>query len=265
MPVIGLLLGQLPQARTARHLASMLHSAVPRGSTLIEISPADLPFHAPYSDTPAPSGAIAFKRAIDQVDGLLIVTPSHERSIPGALKHALDWAASSPNSLAGKPVVIAGASAPRSGYFAALQHLRTVLGDADARLMGQPERTLAAAPHCFGGSGRCVDAELDSQVQELMSATAGYIAHLSRESANLPAAAPAPLSAVGAELSTSEARRPMRVIEELERRGDTAPGSAVDLPPSPFVDTLSTVDPLTATGDPAVVSISVETSTGAPA
>ena len=266
MPVIGLLLGQLPHARTARQLATMLHAAAPKGTTLVEISPAELPFHAPYADVPAPAGAIAFKRQIAEVDGLLIVTPSHERSIPGALKHALDWAASSPNSLAGKPVVIAGASAPRSGYFAALQHLRTVLSDDGARLMGQPERTLAVAPHCFSGSGRCVDAELDSQVHDLLSAAAGYIAHLSREAGSPATASPVRrgLDAIPSVLSTAETRRPMRVLEELAKRGDPGPASAVDVPVSPFVDTLSTVDPLTATGDPGIVAISTETSTGVP-
>ncbi len=261
MPVIGLLLGQLPHARTARQLASMLHAAAPSGTTLIEISPAELPFHAPYADAPAPAGAIAFKRAIAEVDGLIIVTPSHERSIPGALKHAIDWAGASPSSLADKPVVIAGASAPRSGYFAALQHLRTVLNDAGARLMGQPERTLPVAPHCFGGSGRCVDAELDSQVHELMSAAAGYIAHLTREAA---VTAESPLADAAPRLTTAETRRPMRVLEELAARDTAAPESPVDGTPSPFVDTASTIDPLAATGEPALLAFSTETSTGAP-
>ncbi|MDN4490367.1 NADPH-dependent FMN reductase [Demequina sp. SYSU T00068] len=262
MPVIGLLLGQLPHARTARQLATMLHAAAPSGTTLVEISTAELPFHAPYADMPTPAGAIAFKRALADVDGLLIITPSHERSIPGALKHAIDWASASPSSLEGKPVVIAGASAPRSGYFAALQHLRTVLNDAGARLMGQPERTLAVAPHCFGGSGRCVDAELDSQVSELVSAAAGYVAHLSRE--RVATAERPVIDTAAGRLSTEETRRPMRVLQRLEVRGDGGPASPVDGTPSPFVDTASTIDPLVATGDPAILAFSTETTTGAP-
>ncbi|WP_062463847.1 NADPH-dependent FMN reductase [Demequina soli] len=248
MPVIGLLLGHLPQARTTRLLSSLLHAAAPAGTTVVELVATDLPLHAPYTDAPLPTAGIEWKRRIDAVDGLLVVTPTHERSIPGSLKHLIDWASASPSSLAGKPVVIAGAAAPRAGTFLALVRLRSILGEAGAALMGQPERTLAVEAADFAPSGACRDAELDAAAHALLGAAAGYIAHLARvnESGPIPLAVPTdPIAAVRAE----HAAAPL------------SPAAGVPA----FVDTVTTADPLAATGDPAFALVRTDSTTGAPA
>ncbi|WP_062307881.1 NADPH-dependent FMN reductase [Demequina subtropica] len=211
MPTIGLLLGQLPQARSTRLLSSLLHRAAPRGTTLVELTPQALPMHPPYTDAPMPSSGAAWKCALAGVDGLIVVTPSHERSIPGTLKHALDWAASSPSPLAGMPVMIAGVARPGEGLFSPVTHLRTVLMDAGAEVAGQPERSLAMDPAAFGEAGECSDAALWQQAAELVADAAGFTVHVRRARAAVPstpvpaidAAGPAPRSPeVGVPLAT---------------------------------------------------------------
>ncbi|WP_062291136.1 NADPH-dependent FMN reductase [Demequina phytophila] len=247
MPVIGLLLGQLPQARTTRLLASLLHAAAPAGTRLVELTPPDLPLHAPYVDAPLPRAAFEWKRAIDAVDGLLIVTPTHERSVPGALKHTLDWAHASPSALAGKPIAIAGAAAPRAGSFMALVHLRTILSDAGAEVMGQPERTLAVQASDFSAHGRCHSADLDAQAHSLLGAAAGYIAHLTRiaDSGQIPTVPTDPVAAVRAE------------------RAPAPTSPALGIPA--FVGSVTTADPLVITGDPTFAMAHLDSTTGAPA
>ncbi|WP_062312490.1 NADPH-dependent FMN reductase [Demequina rhizosphaerae] len=247
MPVIGLLMGNLPQARTTRLLSSLLHAAAPSGTRLVELSPADLPLHAPYTDAPLPSAGLAWKRQLDAVDGLLVITPTHERSIPGTLKHALDWASASPTSLEDKPVVIAGAAAPRSGSFMALVHLRTVLADAGALVMGQPERTLTVQSTDFSAHGHCHSAELDAQAHALLGAAAGYVAHVAR------AGGSGPLPTV-----------PTDPIRAIRAARSTAPASpAVGIPA--FVDRVATADPLVETRDPLHAAMRTDSTTGAPA
>ena len=43
-------------------------------------------------DADFPPAARAFKQAIAEADAVLFVTPEYNRSIPGALKNAIDWA-----------------------------------------------------------------------------------------------------------------------------------------------------------------------------
>ncbi|MFP5360802.1 MAG: NAD(P)H-dependent oxidoreductase [Actinomycetes bacterium] len=266
MPVIGLLLGQLPEARTTRLLSTLLHSVAPRGTTVVELTASDLPLHAPYTDAPLPSAGIALKRAIDEVDGVLVLTPTHERSIPGALKHAIDWATASPSSLMSRPVAIAGAAAPRAGYFAALTHLRTVLKDAGATVMGQPEHALSVDAASFDEHGTCVDAELEAQVRELLAAIAGFVVHQARASlaAGEPSATPVapvtPVTPATPARGLAVPSDPVAAVLAARAPGPASP--TVGIPA--FVDAVSTADPLVETSDPLAVALRTDSTTGAP-
>jgi NAD(P)H-dependent FMN reductase len=71
------------------------------------------------------------KRAIADADGLVIVSPEYNRSIPAILKNAIDWASRGPG-LRGKPVVLMGASSGRSGARHALDDAASVLAHTGA-------------------------------------------------------------------------------------------------------------------------------------
>jgi len=88
-----------------------------------------------------PAEATKLKQSIEKADAVLIVTPEYNRSIPGVLKNALDWQSRpyGKNSIAKKPVAIAGTSQGAISTAAAQQHLKPMLNYLDARLMGQPE------------------------------------------------------------------------------------------------------------------------------
>lgn len=179
MTTLGLLIGSLPLARTQHHLAQLLTDSAPPGVQVTVLDPHQLPHHAPYSDVPTPSAAHEWKRTLAAVDGLVVLTPTVERSIPGSLKNALDWAGgqSGINTLSGLPTVIAGVSVGTLPRFASIQHLRTVLGDAGAALKSQPETVLFAAPEAFDHAGSPVDADLVAEARDLMSAAAGLAVH----------------------------------------------------------------------------------------
>ena len=77
-----------------------------------------------------PASVVRFKSEIAAADGLLFVTPEHNRSIPAVLKNAIDWGARpwGKNSWAGKPAAITGTSPGAIGTAVAQQHLRQILG-----------------------------------------------------------------------------------------------------------------------------------------
>jgi chromate reductase len=82
-----------------------------------------------------------FKEEIKYAQGLLIVTPEYNRSIPGVLKNALDQGSRpfGQNVWAGKPAGIIGVSNGVLGTSMAQQHLRNILAFLDVPTMAQPE------------------------------------------------------------------------------------------------------------------------------
>lgn len=80
---IGYIVGSISSTSINRRLAKALQRLAPEGTTLVEIPIADLPFYSPDHDGDFPAVAQEFKRAIDDVDGVIIVTPRVQPLDPG--------------------------------------------------------------------------------------------------------------------------------------------------------------------------------------
>src|SRR5690349_17714526 len=89
---VGYLVGSLAKASINRKLAKALVKLAPPELALREIPIGELPLYSYDYDSDYPEVARRFKQAIADVDGVLFVTPEYNRSIPGALKNAIDWA-----------------------------------------------------------------------------------------------------------------------------------------------------------------------------
>jgi chromate reductase len=98
----------------------------------------DLPLYNQDDENPLPPSVLRFKSEIERADAVLFVTPEHNRSIPAALKNAIDWGARpyGQNSWAGKVAAITGTSPGAMGTAVAQQHLRQILGNLGALVMG---------------------------------------------------------------------------------------------------------------------------------
>ena len=83
---------------------------------LKEISFKDLPLYSYDYDADFPPVARTFKQQIAEVDAVMFVTPEYNRSIPGGLKNAIDWASRpyGKNAFARKPSAVIGTSPERS-------------------------------------------------------------------------------------------------------------------------------------------------------
>jgi chromate reductase, NAD(P)H dehydrogenase (quinone) len=68
-----------------------------------------------------------FKEAIANADGVMIITPEYNWSVPGVLKNALDWASRVDKVFIGKPVMTLGATLGMLGTIRAQMHLREIL------------------------------------------------------------------------------------------------------------------------------------------
>jgi chromate reductase len=102
---------------------------------------ATLPYFSQDIENDPPSVAIDFKKRVKESDGVLFVTPEYNRSFPGVLKNAIDWASRpyGQNLWAGKPAYIIGTTPGSIGTFGAQSHLRLVLAFLNLKIMHQPE------------------------------------------------------------------------------------------------------------------------------
>jgi len=86
-----------------------------------------LPFFDQDEETHPPAIVTQVKEKIRASDGVLIITPEYNHSIPAVLKNALDWASRVEKVLINKPVMIAGASPGILGTVRAQEQLRQIL------------------------------------------------------------------------------------------------------------------------------------------
>lgn len=135
------LIGSLSAASINRKLANALARLAPRGLRLEEIPIRDLPLYNRDFDDAYPAVATDFKQAVAGADAILFVTPEYNRSIPGALKNAIDWGSRpyGQNAFTRKPTAIIGTSPGKIGTAVGQQHLRSILAYCNAPLMNSPE------------------------------------------------------------------------------------------------------------------------------
>ena len=138
---VGVVVGSNRKGSVNLKLARALMKLAPKQLECEILRIDDLPVFNQDHDQNPPEPVVRLKAQIQAADGIVLVTPEYNRSIPAALKNALDWASRpyGQNAWAGKPVGIAGASIGAIGTAAVQQHLRSVLGYLDMPTLGQPE------------------------------------------------------------------------------------------------------------------------------
>ena len=145
---VGYLVGSLSVESINRRLSKALIALAPPELEFTEIPIGNLPLYNRDLDGDYPPVARAFKEALAATDAVLFVTPEYNRSIPGALKNAIDWASrpSGTNSFARKPSAVIGASTGAIGTAVAQQSLRSVLSFCNSPQMGAPEAYIRMTP-----------------------------------------------------------------------------------------------------------------------
>src|SRR5687767_11489587 len=152
---VGYLVGSLSQRSINRKLAEALIRLAPRELEFTEIPIVDLPLYNYDLDGSFPAAATAFKEKIASVDAVLFVTPEYNRSIPGALKNAIDWASRpwGTNSFASKPSGVIGTSPGKIGTAVGQQHLRSIMAFCNSPLMNTVEAYIEFTPGLITDEG----------------------------------------------------------------------------------------------------------------
>lgn len=156
---VGYLVGSLSSTSINRTLSKALIRLAPDDLEFTEIPIGNLALYSQDFDDDYPPEALALKEAIAASDAVLFVTPEYNRSIPGALKNAIDWASRpyGQNSFDHVPAAVIGASIGQIGTAVAQQSLRAVLSFCNARQMTAPEAYIYFQPEVYGEDGEVKD------------------------------------------------------------------------------------------------------------
>ena len=176
---VGVLVGSLRSQSYSRKLALALRATAPPGLRLriIEIGAMSL-YNADHEPQPA---WLEFRREIKASDALLIVTPEYNRSIPSALKNAIDVGSRPKGGSAfdAKPAAVISVSPGALGAFGANHHLRQSLMCLNVAVMPAPEAYIGGIDKLFAEDGSIALESPRQFLDAFMRAFAQWIARLS--------------------------------------------------------------------------------------
>ena len=174
---VGYLVGSLARASINRRLAHALIRLAPKPLEFHEVEFKDLPLYIYDYDADYPAVARAYKAAIAKADALLFVTPEYNRSIPGALKNAIDWASRpwGQNSFARKPSAMIGTSPGKIGTAVGQQHLKSILSFCNSPQMNAIEAYIEFTPGLITDGGEVTVDSTGEFLRSYMTEFHGFI------------------------------------------------------------------------------------------
>ena len=179
MPIrVALIVGSLREGSYSRAIGLELKALAAPDLELDLVEIGDLPLYNPDLDTETPPAAWArFREAVATTQAVLFVTPEYNRSIPGALKNALD-VGSRPyghSIWSGKPAAIVSVSPGALAAFGANHHLRQPLVFLNMPTMAQPEAYVGGVADLLDEHGKLKTDGTRDFLKGFVDAFAGWI------------------------------------------------------------------------------------------
>jgi chromate reductase len=174
---VAVIVGSVRKESLNLKLAHALAALAPETLQLEIVPIGGLLLYNPDLEATPPTEWGAFKARIKKADAVLFVTPEHNRSMPAALKNALDIA-SRPlvsNSWNCKPAGVISASPAAKGGFGASNHLRQSLVFLNMPTMQQPEAYIGHADKLFDDSGKLTDEGTEKFLKSFVTAFQSWI------------------------------------------------------------------------------------------
>lgn len=181
---VAVIVGSLRAASWSRKVAQALIALAPAELALELVEIRDLPLYdQDLEEAPAPPEAwLAFRERVRGFDAVLFVTPEYNRSLPAALKNAID-VGSRPfgqSVWSGKPGAIVSVSPGTMGAFGANHQLRQALVFLDVPCLQMPEMYLGRIAERFDDAGALVDDRMRESLRKFLSTYAEWVARNAR-------------------------------------------------------------------------------------
>ena len=172
--------GSLRRASFNTALLKAAAACVPEGCELSCHTPHDIPLYDGDAEETngIPAAVAKLKDAIAAADGLLLVTPEYNNSIPGVLKNAIDWLSRPAQDAArvfrGKPVALMGASPGGFGTILSQGAWLPVLRTLGVELWSEGRLLVPRASSAFAPDGTLSDANVHEQLRRFMLGFAAF-------------------------------------------------------------------------------------------
>jgi chromate reductase, NAD(P)H dehydrogenase (quinone) len=175
---VAVLVGSLRKDSINRKVANALIELAPSSLKLGFVEIGALPLYNQDTDASPPAPWVAFRTQIKAADAVLFVTPEYNRSVPAALKNALDVGSRPYGQSAwnGKPAAVVSAAPGAIGGYGANHHLRQSLVFLNMPAMQQPEAYIGGADKLFGPDGKLTNDSTREFLQKFAQAFADWIA-----------------------------------------------------------------------------------------
>ncbi len=175
---VGVLVGSLRKESFNKKVANLLVEVAPKNINFEFIEIGNLPLFDEDLDQGNPPQSWAnLREKVTNLDAFLFVTPEYNRSVPAALKNALDIASRpwGQNVWSGKPAAVVSVSIGAIGGFGANHHLRQTLAFLNVPTMAQPEAYVGNAMSIFDENGKLINEESKEFYVNFMQAFAHHI------------------------------------------------------------------------------------------
>jgi chromate reductase len=174
---VAVIVGSLRKDSLNRKMANALIAMAPAPLKLTIHEIGQLPLFNQDFEADPPASVADFKQRLAAADAVLFVTPEYNRSVPGALKNAID-VGSRPygkSSWSGKPGAIVSVSPGALAAFGANHALRQSLVFLNVPTMAQPEAYIGGAAALFDDKGTLVNDSTREFMQKFLAAFAQWI------------------------------------------------------------------------------------------
>ena len=153
---IAIVVGSLRKASWNRKIADAIIANAPASVSFNFVEIGDLPFFNEDLEASPPAQWVRFRQEIAASDAVLFVTPEYNRSVPAALKNAID-VGSRPygqSVFSGKPAAVISGSMGGIGGFGANHHLRQSLAFLNMPTLPAPEAYIGVVHELFDADGK---------------------------------------------------------------------------------------------------------------
>ena len=174
---VAVLVGSLRKDAFSRKTANVLIDLAPKSLNLEIVEIGQLPLYNQDDEESPPAAWTAFRERVRAADAVLFVTPEYNRSVPAALKNALDVASRPYGQSAwdGKPGAVVSVSPGAIGGFGANHHLRQSLVFLNVPTMQQPEAYIGGAASLFDADGKLTNQGTSEFLSKFMQSFAAWI------------------------------------------------------------------------------------------
>jgi chromate reductase, NAD(P)H dehydrogenase (quinone) len=174
---VAVVVGSLRKESFSLKIAKALAKLAPPSLKLDIVTLNGLSFFSQDLEANPPADWLALRETIQKSDAVLFITPEYNRSIPGALKNAIDIASRpyGKSSFQGRPVGILGNSPGAHGGVSAVKHLQQILPGIAGPIMQQPEAYAGMVGDAFDAAGELTKDALKQFLTTYVQAFAAWV------------------------------------------------------------------------------------------